>query len=249
MLRQLGLILITLLFTACASVTEKDNERAELHLKIGTALLNQGQYPAALSELLKAEKLDSSNPMIQNNLGLAYFVRGRFDLAERHIRRALSLNPKYTDARNNLGRLLIEQKQYRDAVKELKLATQDLTYSEPSGPLLNLGHAYYLSGNFEAAQKVLIEALNYKRQNCFGMTLYGQTLYRLRKYPQSTEAFDEAVRICESSAKEEPYYFSALSHLKLGQRSQAYARLKEYLDSFPKGTYSAKVKNLMREIQ
>lgn len=249
MLRVFCLVFSAILISSCASTSNKDEERAALHLKIGTALLNQGQYPAALSELLKAEKLDPTNPIVQNNLGLSYFVRDRLDLAEKHIRKALSLQPKYTDARNNLGRLLIEKKNYSDAIKELKLASQDLTYNDPSKLMANLGHAYYLNGNFQDARDTFLEALKYRRHDCFSMTLYGQSLYRLKNYNLSTRALDEAIRTCQNNAKEEPYYFSAISYLKLGQRAQAFARLKEYVDTFPKGTFTAKAKNLMQEIQ
>ncbi len=106
-----------LLFTAasCASWGPRDPEQAELHLRVGSSLLESGSYPQALSELLKAEELDPENAMIQNNLGLVYFARERLELSEKHIRRAIALDPKFTDAKNNLGRVLIESKKYEEA--------------------------------------------------------------------------------------------------------------------------------------
>jgi Tfp pilus assembly protein PilF len=202
-----------------------------------------------LAELLTAEKLDSSNPVIQNNLALAYLVRGRLKEAETHVRQALDLNPKYTDARNNLGRILIEKKDYAGAIKELKVAIQDLTYPEPQRPLANLGEAYFLSGRYEDARKVLLEALQNQRTDCFSMALYGRSLYQLKQYSQAADSLDEATRTCESNNREEPFYYSALSYVKLGKSDQAYARLKECVETFPRGHYTARAKNLMREIQ
>lgn len=238
-----------LLICACASTSGRDPKRAALHLKNGTALLAQGQYPAAMSELLTAERLDPDNPVTHNNLGLSYLVRDRINKAEQHLKKALKLDPKYTDARNNLGRVYIQQKRYPAAIEELKVAVQDLTYPHPQRPLYNLGEAYFYTGNYEQAQKVLLEALQYRREDCLTMTLYGRTLFELKNYSMASQALDEATRTCAQPSKEEPYYFSALSYLKLGQSNQAYARLKECLENFPKGRYAGRAQSLMREIR
>ena len=52
---------------------------ARLHLQIGTSQLESGNYPQAIEELLKAEKLDSSDPVIQNNpkLSILIFINWR----------------------------------------------------------------------------------------------------------------------------------------------------------------------------
>ncbi len=249
MLRWILISVLGMSLCGCATVSKNDPKRADLHLKIGTALLRQGQYPAALSELLTAEKLDDTNPVIQNNLGLAYLVRGRLELAEKHIRRALQLTEKYTDARNNLGRVLIEQKRYPEAIKELRSASQDLTYPEPQRPLTNLGEALFLSKKYPEAKKSLFEALKYQRNDCVAMALYGRTLYELKDYEIASESLDEAIRTCQNENKEEPYYFSALSYLKLGQTNQAYSRLKECIEAFPRGNYTARAQTLMKEIE
>ena len=48
---------------ACSSVSKEDKERAGLHMDMGTGLLAKGQYPQAMSELLKADALDPHNLM------------------------------------------------------------------------------------------------------------------------------------------------------------------------------------------
>ena len=86
-----------------------DHKKAEILLRLGTSQIEAGDYPSAMRTLLEAEKNDPSNPVVQNNLGLVYFFRDRIDLAEKHIRNAVSLKPDYTDAKNNLGRILTER--------------------------------------------------------------------------------------------------------------------------------------------
>src|SRR4051812_29995844 len=107
MLFRLWIAIFFLVSIGCAGRSDRVKERAQLHLQMGTAHLTQGNYPAALNELLQAEQLDKDNPVIQNNLGLAYGVRNRWKEAEQHYRRALELDSRFSDARTNLARLFI----------------------------------------------------------------------------------------------------------------------------------------------
>src|SRR5689334_17865591 len=133
----MGIFCFTLL--NCVSSNRVDRERATLHLQIGTGYLQSGQYPLAMSELMKAQELDPKNPLIQNNLGLAFYVRGRLKQAEEHFREAIKLEPKYSDAKNNLGRVLIDSQHYEEAVRVLHEVEGDLTYPNPEKTLSNLG--------------------------------------------------------------------------------------------------------------
>src|ERR1700723_2885037 len=104
--------------TGCAT-NQADHERAMLHLQIGTSYLQAGKNPQAMSELLKAEELDPKDPQIMNNLGLAYYVRGNLKQAEEKFRNAIAADRKFTDAKNNLGRVLIDADRLNEATKVL----------------------------------------------------------------------------------------------------------------------------------
>lgn len=249
MLRQRGgffVILAALAFVGCATTGPSDQEKAELHLSIGTSHLNKGNYPSALSELLTAESLDDDNPVIQNNLGLAYFVRGKFTLAEKHLRRAIEIEPKYTEARNNLGRVLIDQGLYDLAIRELKVAVEDLTYATPDKSHSNLGLAYFYRGDYALALEQLKKSLGYNKSNCTAYHFYGRTLFELNQLETASRAFDQAVKICENRKFDEPLYYSALSYYRLGQREQAVARFEEMLSRYPDSTNSEKARDLLK---
>ncbi|HWU41886.1 MAG TPA: tetratricopeptide repeat protein, partial [Bdellovibrio sp.] len=115
------------LMAGCASFS-KDQKKAELYLEMGSSLIEEGNYPNALSALLKAQELDPDNPQVYNGLGQVYFLRERYELAEKQFRKALEINKNYMDARNNLARVLVEEGKYAEAEKELKLVINDLTY-------------------------------------------------------------------------------------------------------------------------
>lgn len=229
----------------CAAKSVQSQQRASYHLQIGSGHLAQGNYPAALGEFLKAEELDPNNPLVHNQLGLAYFMRQRMDMAEKHFREAIQLNGRFTEARNNLGRTLIERGQHKSAIAELRLAAKDLLYTEPDKIHANLGLAYFQTGDYSAAEKSFLESLKLRRKNCLAQAYYGRSLYELSAFDKAAESLDQAMETCKSMKLEDPYYFAALSYMKIGQREQAVARLEEGLAEFPKGQYAAKARSML----
>lgn len=238
-----------LLFAACSSITTQEEETAKLHLQIGTSQLNGGNYPQALSELLLSESLDPENPITQNNLGLTYFFRERPDLAELHLRKALKLKPNYSDARNNLSRILIERGHYPEAIREAQIVSQDLTYPNPEKPLLNIGIAQFKQSQFAAAQKTFQKAIELQRDNCMAQSYYGRTLYEQKDYKRAAEALDRAAGFCQRIQFDEPQYYSALSYYEIGQKQKAESRLEGLLKLYPQGKYSDKAKSMLETIR
>jgi type IV pilus assembly protein PilF len=233
------------LLVGCAGASVKDQQKAIYHMQNGSGLLVKGNYPGALAEFLAAKELDPKNPIIHNQLGLGYFFRGNHDLAEMSFRHALNLKSKFTEARNNLGRTLIELKRYREAVQELKIAAKDLVYGEPEKTFVNLGLAYFNLQDYQNAEKQFFEALKYRRQNCVALSYYGRSLYELSSYDQAAASLDQAIEVCKEMKFEDPYYFSAMSYVKIGERDQAAARLEKGLVDFPQGQFAAKARSML----
>jgi len=245
----LSLFLILFSFIGCTSWVARNKNEALLHLQIGTGALQGGQYPQALSELLTAEQLDGDNPLIQNNLGLAYYFRERPDLAETHLRRALALKPDYTDARNNLSRVLMDRGQYKEAYEQARLASEDLTYPSPEKPLLNMGLALFKIGNYKDAKARFLKSLGYQHDNCLSNNYYGRSLYELKDFTHAAEALDRAVSFCQKNLFDEPHYYSALTYFQLGQKAKAEVRFEELLKLYPNGQYRDKAKEMLDTIR
>lgn len=244
-MRKLWLLIPLLILSGCAARKPEDRTKALWHMQLGMGHLSKGNTPAALGELLKAQELDPSNPLIVNNLGLAYFSRGRLDLAEKAFRRALQVQSRFTEARNNLGRTLIEIDRLDEAIKELKIASEDILYQEPLKVQTNLGIAYFRKRDFLASQNVLEQVLKVQRDNCTGWSYYGRSLYEMSEFTRSASALDTAIEQCRASSLEEIFYYSGLSYLKLGQKEKAIARLEEGLAKVPNGIYAPKAKSML----
>lgn len=231
------------------SKTKPDKERAQLHMQIGTGYLSQGLYPQAMSELLKAEQMDPENPMILNNVGLAYFVRGKLKQAEGKFRAAVKLDGRYSDAKNNLARTLIDQDRMDEAVRILNSVEGDLTYQFPEKTTANLGMAHFKLGNYQRAEEYLLRSLQVRRQNCVTAHYYGRTLMELKRVEQSAQMLDQAVEWCRASRFEEPLFFSAMSYYSLGEKEKSRARLEELLKDYPKSKYVAKAKGMLQLLE
>lgn len=216
-----------------------------LHLQIGTGYLSSGNYPLAMSELLKAEQLDPKNPVILNNLGLAFFVRGKLKQAEEKFRAAIAISPRFSDAKNNLGRTLTDEGQAAEAVRILRDVEGDLTYQFPEKTFSNLGIVYFTLGNFKKAEEYLARSLELRRQNCTTAGYYGRTLLEMKRVAQSAEVLDQAIEFCRKEKFEEPIYFSAMSYFTLGDKEKARARIDELLKDYPKSKYVAKAKGML----
>lgn len=250
MLRKVGILSLVLILAGCASKSaSKAKDEAALHLQIGTTLFTNKKFPAALTELLIAEKLDPENSTVQNNLALTYFVRDRFDLAEIHIERAVKLNPKYTEARNNRARILIERSKYAEAIEEAKRVTQDLTYQYPIRGWTNIALAYFRKGDFKNSRDSATEALKIERTNCFAQTILGRSLLELGNAKDAADTLDRAIVACVSEGQDEAAYFAGLANYKLGRSAVAVARLKDVLKDYPDGRYAKKAESLLEIIK
>ena len=155
------LICICAVMASCTSTvqTRKQNKIAQAIKKEGDVFQAQGNYTAALSKLLEAEKLVPDDPYIQNSLGLAYMGKERDDMAIQAFNKALSLKPDYTEALNNLGAAYLREKKWDIAIKTFNKVLEDMTYPTPHYPLANIGWAQLEQNNYPIAQKYFLKAL------------------------------------------------------------------------------------------
>jgi len=239
-------VLMFTVVTGCSSAPSRaDRERAGLHMQIGNGFLTKGQYPQAMAELAAAEQLNPQDPLIQNNLGLAYYVRGRLEMAESKFRAALKLAPAFSEAKSNLARVMIDTDRLAPAIKLLQEVEGDLTYPSQEKTFSELGMAHFKAGHFKLAQDYLLRTLTIHRESCVAATYYGRTLQEVKRWPQSAQILDQAVEYCRASKFEDPLYYSAMSYYSVGDQEKTRARLEELLKDYPQSKYVAKAKGML----
>jgi tetratricopeptide (TPR) repeat protein len=92
------------------------------------------------------------------NLGTIYMQQGRIDLAESHLKSAISLKPDFAEAIANLGILYDGTRRYSEAVMQLEKAVS----LDPQNAIYhyNLGLAYAKSDQLEEAKEEFEQSLN-----------------------------------------------------------------------------------------
>lgn len=218
-------------------------------LRMGVSQIEAGDYPSALKTLLQAEQLNPGDAVIQNNLGLAYFYRDRVDLAEKHLRLSLAARPDYTEASNNLGRILSDRGKNVEAIEVLRKAQNDLTYPKPAKIFLNLGIALFRNKQYDEAREQFRKTLEFGRDNCLAQSFLGRTYFESKDFKTATEVLDRAVGFCKASQFDEPHYYSALAYYQLGMKSQTESRLEEVIKIYSQGKYTEQAKSLLETIR
>jgi len=244
-------ILLLIFNNSCAMfgngpISEQAKRKAALHLKIGTAHYENGKYHSALQEFMTANEVNPNDPLILNNLGIGYFALNRMPLSEKYITKALSLKPKYTDARINLAKVQIEQGLYGEAIRNLKIAEDDLTYSAVDNIHYHMGLALFKMKQFAPSEKRFKLALKKNPKHCYSMFFYGRSLFEKREYQAASESLDNSIGLCEKQKVDGAHFYSALSHYKLNNLNTSSSRLQELLKIYPKTHFAKDAKEMLK---
>ncbi len=147
---------------ATSGDSQKKIKIAQAVKKEGDVFQSQGNYTAALTKFLEAEKTIPRDPYLQNSLGLAYMGKKRYELAVGAFQKALALKTDYIEAINNIGAAYLRQKKWDTAISQFQKVLENLIYPTPHYPLNNLGWAYLGKKDFPKAQTYFYKALEEK---------------------------------------------------------------------------------------
>jgi tetratricopeptide (TPR) repeat protein len=119
--------------------------------------------------------------------------QGRYDLAEKELRQALSLEPDYAPAHGLLAVCLSEKKLYAEALKELGLAIA----LHPAYPKFHFIRSGILrqQHNLDAATQAILEALRLNPDNTDFYAQLGSFQYDQQKYIEALKSADQGLSI------------------------------------------------------
>lgn len=95
------------------------------YINYSALLIDAGRWNLALSYLNKAEEFvitGKEKKQLLNNMGVALTYGGKLDEAADNLRRALELDPGYTEAHNNMGVVLLNQGKVNEAISHFREA-------------------------------------------------------------------------------------------------------------------------------
>src|SRR4030042_1594171 len=193
------LLLMLSFIISCAPSNEtlKNEEMWITARNLGEKYMLEGTYPKAIKELTRAQQLNPKDHITQNYLGLSFRASAKnthnptsknnfLDLAVTHYKQSLSLNPKYSEARNNLGNIYVDLGKWDEAIACYKEVTKDLVYTTPHFPLSNLGWAYYNKRDYGLSEKYYLDALNLEPRFLLAMLGLGRTYIAMGRTSDAT---------------------------------------------------------------
>lgn len=100
-------------------------EIAEIKYFLAIAARTVGEYDLAISETKKALALKETADA-NALLGSIQVDRNNFPEAEKYLRKALILNPKHSNSQHDLGRILVKQQRFAEALPFLQRAASQM---------------------------------------------------------------------------------------------------------------------------
>jgi Tfp pilus assembly protein PilF len=219
---------------SCAGPSHQRSQKialAEATREIGEAYIRQGDYTAALRELIKAEKLNPEDHLVHNSIGWCYMAKKHMPEAIAHFKKAVALKPTYAPARNNLGSAYLSVQKWDAAIEVFKEITKDVLYATPHYPMANLGLAYYHKRDYREALKYYKEALKIQPDFVVALRGVGRTYLAMNQGRLALRYLESAVKKAPSAP--EIHFDLAETYVLLGNIDQARASYFTVIDMAP----------------
>ncbi len=167
MVRLCGLGLVALCLGGCVGDASSRPgqpapaaQRVAAQLDLARAYLERGDSARARQPLLRALQIDPGALEAHVLAGILYERENEVELAERHHRAALAINPDDPQALNNYGAFLYAQGRLEAALAPLRRAVRDTGYPARAQAFENLGLTELGLGRVAAAKLAFQRALD-----------------------------------------------------------------------------------------
>lgn len=196
---------------ACHRALTRESGITDVHLALGRLYLSSGQYERAISEFETALALTPNSADAFIGLGKAYVSTNRPGDAETSLRSAIEIDPSYWAGFNEMGNFLFSKGRFREAANyynDFARRAQDNATAYN-----NLGAAYYLDGDFNAAAKAWESSLEIRpTRSAYSNT--GSMYFYLGLFELAAERYANAIGLAPEDYRlwgniADAYYFSS----------------------------------------
>jgi type IV pilus assembly protein PilF len=153
---------------------------AKYNIQLGTAYLQQGNYPLAKEKLERSLKQNPKDADVHTSLGLLYDRVGDPKLADKHFREALRLAPDKPDISNNYAIYLCKNGRTEEGVERFMAVAGSKYYRTPEVALTNAGVCLRAAKRLDEAQEKFNGAIK-ARPNYSEATVQLASLYLERE--------------------------------------------------------------------
>lgn len=244
MILALGLLLACGI--GCATNRVDTKKRAKALQDMGNAMAVQGDLRGALGKLLEAVKLDPDNVDLNHQIAIVLRNLGQYDLSLKYFQRTLALNPKFSEARNNLGTLYLLMERWDPAIACFKEAVSDILYNTPQYAYNNMGYAYYRKGDYDRAVEYYTQALSASRCYIVAYSNLARAYEAKGDLDQAVAAYHQAVFCAPKDAATHLELAKVL--LKQGKKKEAKEELDLTIWADPTGREANEARNLLKDL-
>lgn len=189
-----SLLIFGVVAAGCGPVVTRQ-DRASSHHKMAKSYLAGNDYSRALQELLQAEKQCPEDAEIHAALGEVYFQKKAYELAEKHYKRALQIDPDNPTVENNLAALYLDMRRWDEAARLFRKVADNLLFPYTVRALSGLGIAYHYAGEHLKAVLVYNEALEVAPNDRMLLFLQAKTYRAMDKPDLARQRLEEVVRL------------------------------------------------------
>jgi Flp pilus assembly protein TadD len=170
------------------------------NFNMGDLSLSKGDTDSAIRYFALAWKASPESVVAATELGVALFTASKIPDAEMQFRKALEMDPGYTDARYNLASAEAENGEWEAAARDFKQVITERPDNSKAHE--HLGEVLYLwgdglakAGKYDQAQLRYRQALAYRPDDPELHTSLGMAFVQLGRLADAETQFEAAVRI------------------------------------------------------
>ena len=195
--------------------------------ELGRIRFESAEHKEALEQLALVDEKNPRYDEAQFYIGVAQDALGQTEQALGTLKKLAARLPLF-EVYNNIGVLLIKQKQYKDAVDHLKPASE--AAPKDTDTLFNLGYAYYLAKDNNNAATTLKTEIKQRASDGEAFYILSKALAAANDQPGATAASDQAKKLLPSFAQWETKGVPLLGRVKPGFSKINYYRYKREQD-------------------
>ncbi|OUS28594.1 type IV pilus biogenesis/stability protein PilW [Gammaproteobacteria bacterium 45_16_T64] len=210
--------------TSGSSLSRNKNiDRAvEANIAAGMVYLKDGNLLSAARKFKKAYALNPDSADANNALAVLYSVENEDKEVERYYKAAISLDSKYSAARNNFASFLFDRGRYEEAKEQLLVVVKDYDYPSRTQSMESLAYCYLNLDDTDNAEKYFKRAIQRNAQMGRSLLELAEIYYKSERYKPAERYLARFDRLSAPNAR----------HLWLAVRLQRILKDKNKLASF-----------------
>jgi tetratricopeptide (TPR) repeat protein len=251
MIKSLILFSILISLYGCASNSVDDNpnyKKAEIYYAQGTDQLMSKEYTKALDSLIKSNELRPNATKTLNNLGMAYYFKGQKKIAVTFLKKAIDVDAKNSDAKNNLASVYYNMGMLKEAKEVYQSVTEDLVYEHQYRVRFNLALIALKEGDASEAKELLLSSIEDNPSYCASYFKLGELAKAKQNY---NEALDYFIKGGKDNCYElpAPIYEQGVTYMMLKNFNKAQEKLALVIERFPSSSYAALAATKSRQLE